>query len=157
MPEACMPHCPGAHSSAPSPGNRDPGDVISLEIRDTEDVSLVSEQIQLFCRGHKIDRKTGMKAALCFEELALNIIHFGFPKCKRNPCIGIRLVISENELIMRLRDNCPMFDVEWYIAHRIDASRDDGDIHIGLKMIGSLTENIKYVHSLENNNVIIRL
>lgn len=114
-------------------------------------------QIQLFCRGHKIDRKTGMKAALCFEELALNIIHFGFPECKRNPCIDFRLVISENELAMSLRDNCPMFDVEWYIAHLMDASRDDGDMHIGLKMIGSLTGNIRYVHSLENNNVILRL
>ena len=133
-----------------------PGDFISLEIRDTEDVSLVSEQIHLFCRGHKIDRKTGMNAALCFEELALNIIHFGFPKCKRNPCIVFRLVISENELVMSLHDNCPMFDVERYIEHQIDDFRDDGNIHIGLKMIGSLTENIRYVHSLENNNVILR-
>ena len=133
-----------------------PGDFISLEIRDTEDVSLVSEQIHLFCRGHKIDRKTGMNAALCFEELALNIIHFGFPKCKRNPCIVFRLVISENELVMSLHDNCPMFDVERYIEHQIDDFRGDGNIHIGLKMIGSLTENIRYVHSLENNNVILR-
>ena len=73
-----------------------------------------------------------------------------------NPCIDFRLVISGNELVMRLRDNCPMFDVERYIAHQTDISRDDGNMHIGLKMIGSLTGNIRYVHSLENNNVILR-
>ena len=133
-----------------------PGDIISLDIRDTEDVSLVSRQIQLFCKGHKIDSKTATKAALCFEELAINILRFGFPKCKKEPCIDLRLVISEDELVMRLRDNCPMFDVERYIAQQIDVSRDDGDMQLGLKLIRSLSDNIRYVHSLENNNVILR-
>jgi two-component sensor histidine kinase len=100
--------------------------------------------------------KTEMKAALCFEELAVNVIQFGFPKCKKEPCIDLRLVISEDELVMRLRDNCPMFDVERYIAQQIKDSNDDGDPHLGLKMIASLSENIRYVHSLENNNVILR-
>ena len=133
-----------------------PGDVISLDIRDTEDVFLFSEQIQLFCRGHKIDSETEMKAALCFEELATNRIRFGFPECKKDPCIDLRLVISENELVMSLRDNCPMFNVERYNAHQIDVCRDEGDMHLGLKMIRSLSGNIRYVHSLENNNVILR-
>jgi phage terminase large subunit-like protein len=29
--------------------------------------------------------------------------------------------------------------------------------HLGLKIIGRLSGNIRYVHSLENNNVILRL
>ena len=97
-----------------------------------------------------------MTAALCFEELAVNIIRFGFPACRKNPCIDLRLVISEKELVMSLRDNCPMFDVERYLAHQIDASRDSGGLHLGLKLIGSLSDHIRYVHSLENNNVILR-
>jgi anti-sigma regulatory factor (Ser/Thr protein kinase) len=133
-----------------------PGDVISLDIRDKEDVSLVAEQIQLFCMGHKIDVKTGMKAALCFEELAVNIITFGFPKCKRQPGIDLRIVFAKNEMVMRLCDNCPAFDVERYIAQEIDRTEDKTSIRLGLKMISSLAENISYVHSLENNNVIIR-
>lgn len=133
-----------------------PGDIISLDIRDAEDVSLVSQQIQLICRGHRIDPKTEMKAALCFEELAVNIIQYGFPKCKKEPCIDLRLVIAEDELVIRLRDNCPMFDVERYIAQQLNDTREDGDPHLGLKMIASLSENIKYIHSLENNNVILR-
>ena len=133
-----------------------PGDVISLDIRDSEDVSIVAEQIQLFCNGHKIDKRTGMKAALCFEELAENIIRFGYPKCKGQPCIDLRLVFTQNEIVMRLRDNCPMFDVEHYIAQEIDRKENDAEMRLGLKMIGGLAENINYVHSLDNNNVIIR-
>ena len=106
------------------------GDVISLDIRDTEDISLVAEQIQLFCRGHKIDAKTGMKAALCFEELAVNIINFGFPKCKGQPNIDLRMVYSHDELVMRLRDNCPMFDVEHNIAKEIDNCEDEEQLKL---------------------------
>lgn len=57
----------------------DPGDIISLDIRDAEDVSIVAHQIQLFCSGHGIGDEIGMKAALCFEEMAASIIRFGFP------------------------------------------------------------------------------
>ncbi len=147
---------PNDYLALPDTFNVHPGDIISLDIRDTEDVSLVSQQIQLFCRGHKIDPKTEMKAALCFEELTVNIIQYGFPKCKKEPCIDLRLVIAEDDLVIRLRDNCPMFDVERYIAQQLNDTREDGDPHIGLKMIASLSENIKYLHSLENNNVILR-
>ena len=77
----------------PDTFNPDPGNIISLDIRDIEDVSLVSEQIQLFCKGHKADDGIGMKAAICFEELAMNIIKFGFPNCKRTPHIDFRLVL----------------------------------------------------------------
>lgn len=144
---------PDDYLSLPDSFDLSPGDVISLDIRDNEDISLVAEQIQLFCKGHKIDSKTGMKAALCFEELAVNIINFGFPKCKKQPGIDLRIVFAENEMVMRLRDNCPMFDVERYIAQEIDGAED---IRLGLKMISGLEEHISFVHSLENNNVIIR-
>lgn len=147
---------PEGYLALPESFDLSPGDVISLDIRDVEDVSTVAEQIQLFCKGHKIDPKTGMKAALCFEELAVNTINFGFPKCRKQPGIDLRLVFAEDEMVMRLRDNCPMFDVERYIAQQIDRTEDKADIRLGLKIIGGLSENISYVHSLDNNNVIIR-
>lgn len=140
----------------PDTFNPKPGNIISLDIRDIEDVSLVSEQIQLFCKGHKADSGICMKAALCFEELAMNIINYGFPNCKRTPHIDFRLVFSEKEMVMRIRDNCPMFDVERYIAKQIDAFGEDGEPKLGLMMVSAMVENISYVHSLESNNVIIR-
>lgn len=140
------------------PGNFDlhPGDVISLDIRNSEDVSTVAEQIQLFCRGHKIDSATGMKAALCFEELAMNIINFGFPKCKSNPSIDLRLVYTKDEMTLRLKDNCPMFDVERVLVDKVNASEEDNTQHIGLRLIAALAGNISYVHSLDTNNVILK-
>lgn len=55
-----------------------------------------------------------------------------------------------------MRDNCPLFDVERYIAQSIDACDDKDNLDLGLKMIRNLAKSIKYVHSLENNSVILR-
>ena len=55
-----------------------------------------------------------------------------------------------------LHDNCPMFDVETYLAKEINSTDNRDKQKIGCKIIGGLAENIKYVHSLENNNVILR-
>ena len=59
-----------------------------------------------------------------------------------------------DELILRLRDNCPVFNVERYIAQEIASS--DSEPRLGLKLVGSLAKDISYVHALETNNVIIR-
>lgn len=135
--------------------HRSPGDVIYLDIRNQEDVSLVSEQIQLFCKGHRIDSRTGYEAALCFEELAKNIIDYGFPKAK-NPGIDLRVVYTPRELILRLEDNCSPFDVERHIAIEVSHGRVDREKHLGLRILHGMAHNISYIHSLETNNVILR-
>lgn len=140
----------------PEEFNVRPGDAISLDIRDMEDISVVTNQIHLLCNGHKIDKKLSLKVAICFEELSTNIIKFGFPVCKKAPGIDFRMVCSENEIVFRLKDNCPMFDVESKIGKGINEIEQNGEMKLGLKLISDLSENITYVHSLETNNVIMR-
>ena len=134
---------------------RKPGDVIELDVRDLEDISLTSEQIMMFCRGHKIDAKTGYKAALCFEELAANVIQHGFPNCKKNPGIDLRLVYDPKELIIRMQDNCAAYNVERQIAMAVSDGSLAPDEKLGLRILGNMAANIKYVHTLETNNVIL--
>lgn len=133
-----------------------PGNIISLDIRNEEDISLVTEQIQLFCKGHKISDQIGMKAAICFEELTTNIIRHGFPKCKGNPGIDLRIVFIEDQLVMRMQDNCPLFDVERYMAQEKSNCENENDLRLGIKIVASLADQISYVHSMETNNVIVK-
>ncbi|MBR5087856.1 MAG: ATP-binding protein [Ruminiclostridium sp.] len=133
-----------------------PGNIISLDIRNEEDISLVTEQIQLFCKGHKISKQIGMKAAICFEELTINIIRHGFPKCKGNPGIDLRIVFIEDQLVMRIRDNCSLFNVERYMAQEKSNCENEDDLRLGIKVVASLADQISYVHSMETNNVIVK-
>lgn len=146
---------PEDYMSLPENFHRSPGDVILLDVRDEEDVSLVSQQIQLFCKGHKIDSRTGYEAAVCFEELAVNTIRHGFPKCKKTPGIDLRVVYDPKGLIIRMQDNCPSFNVEREIAMTISNESPNPGEHLGLKVLGGMASDIKYVHSLETNNVIL--
>ncbi|MBQ9686369.1 MAG: ATP-binding protein [Oscillospiraceae bacterium] len=146
---------PEDYMALPENFHRSPGDVILLDVRDEEDVSLVSQQIQLFCKGHKIDKQTGYEAAVCFEELAVNTIRHGFPKCKKSPGIDLRVVYDPKELIIRIQDNCPSFNVEREIAMTLSEGAADPGEHLGLKVLGGMASDIKYVHSLETNNVIM--
>ena len=146
---------PEAYMALPENFCRSPGDVILLDVRDEEDVSLVAQQIQLFCKGHKVDRQIGYKAAVCFEELAVNTIRHGFPKCKKAPGIDLRVVYDPKGLIIRMQDNCPSFNVEREIAMTISNESPDPGERLGLKVLGGMALDIKYVHSLETNNVIL--
>lgn len=151
----CVP-CPDDYLALPACFDIGPGDLISLDIRNTDDVSIVAEQIQLFCKYHNIDSSTSIRIAVCFEELSTNIMKFGFPRRKKKPYIDFRLVYADDELVMRLRDNCPIFNVEHYNAQKTIFSENENEAQLGLKLVFGLADNIKYVYSLETNNVIVR-
>ena len=150
-------HSMDDYLALPSDFQKHLGDVILLDIRDMDDVSLAAEQIQMFCRGYKLDKAIGYKAAVCFEELAVNIIRHGFPKCKKRPGIDLRVVNDDENLILRLQDNCPVFDVEREIALAMHQGPAALERQIGLKILSAMAPDIKYVHTLETNNVIIRV
>ena len=87
--------------------------------------------------------------------MAVNVIRYGFPTCKKRPGINLRLVYDREELILRLQDNCPPFNVGREIAMAIDEGAVDPAEKLGLRILGGMESNIQYVQSLETNNVII--
>lgn len=132
-----------------------PGDVISLDIRDRKDASLASEQIMLFCRGHRIESRTAYYAALSFEELAVNVVEHGFPNNRSaHPIIDLRAVITENRFVIRMRDNCPQYDVTKQIA-AANAEDDDPMKNIGIRIVSKLASDINYMHAFETNSLIV--
>lgn len=132
-----------------------PGDVISLDIRHLEDCSLVSEQLMLFCKGHKIDRRTAYFAALSFEELASNIVKHGFPLC-RSPfhVIDLRAVITGSTLVIRLCDDCPQYDVTKQIAAANEPGSDPFH-NVGTRIVSKIALDITYLNTFDTNNLII--
>lgn len=132
-----------------------PGDVISLDIYNQEDVCLGSEQIMLFCKGHKADNKAAYYAALSFEELASNIVRYGFPESSSSqPMIDLRAVITDNSLVIRLCDNCPLYDVRRTIA-AVNESCTDPFHNIGTRIVSKTASDITYLNTFETNNLII--
>lgn len=133
-----------------------PGDVISLDIQSREDISLVSEQIMLFCKGHKIDSRIAYFASLSFEELSSVILERGFPKNRSSrPMIDLRAVITDETFVIRLRDNCPKYDITKEIAAVNEAGNDPAH-NIGIRIVSKLASDITYLNTFDTNSLIIQ-
>ena len=66
--------------------------------------------------------------------------------------IELRTVISDQRIILRLRDNCRRFDpVEWNKV----MNPDDPTKNIGLRIVFGKAEDVSYSSALDLNNVCV--
>lgn len=52
-----------------------------------------------------MDRRKTYRAALCMEEITTNIIEHGFERENRRNTAEVRVIVSGDDLILRVRDN----------------------------------------------------
>jgi len=130
----------------------EPGDVIELDIRDAEDAALVSEQLQMFCRGHKLDERKTYISALALEETATLI----FENNNFDPklSIDLRVVIKDGDIILRIRDNGKSSIP--FGEYNPEESDDPCD-KIGIRILQKTAKDINYYHTLKINYTVITL
>ena len=131
--------------------NVSPGDIIELPIEDMDDAALVSQQVQMFCRGHKLDGKKCYYAALALEESArLIFANNGF---SGDILIDVRVIVQNGDLILRIRDN----GSSAYPFGGLNSEEDEEDSfdNIGIKILRRTAKDINYYHSLKINYTII--
>lgn len=87
------------------------------------------------------------------EELAGNIIEHGF-KDGKNHCIDLRIIKKDDSYIVRMRDNCILFDPKKQLEL---FSNEDLTRHIGLRMAFAMANDIQYTSVLKLNNLIIKI
>ena len=133
-----------------------PGDIISLDIRNMEDVSLAAEQLSMFCRGHKLSQKVANRSAVCLDEMAANTVLHGFPLNKSQaPIIDLRVIMTNHKLIIRLQDNCPKFDVGARITKLAEADQQEKIDNLGTWLTKNLADETRYVYSFETNTIFM--
>lgn len=132
-----------------------PGDVISYPLESIEDCALASEQVVLFCRGHKIEDRKCFLAGVCVEELTTNSIEHGIKNSKEIKTADIRVVIDSGDVIIRLRDGGRAFNLKNF-AERME--RDDNlKSGIGIKIIMNSVKNVSYYRTYGMNTTIIKI
>jgi len=124
-----------------------PEDVIELDVRGPEDAALISEQVHLFCSGHKLDKRKSYYSALATEECVRLIYeNNGFsPKT----AMDIRVMIRDGDIIIRIRDNGSSSYP--FAGLSTDGCSDDPCAYIGIKMLRKTAKEIKHYHSLKIN------
>lgn len=126
---------------------------LKSNIRNIHEAVTASRQVYDVCIEEGAAPKKAYHLALCAEELAVNSIEHGFNDGKEHT-LELRLMVLEDSLIMRLRDDCRHFDLtERY--HMIKT--DDPAKNIGLKIIFKNADEVNYSSSLSMNNICIRM
>ena len=129
-------------------------DAINVRLTSVEDVVNVSEQVEEFCVDHGLDHKTAYHAALCLEEMAVNVVTHGFEKDDKDHQIDLHVMYKDDKVLLRIKDDCVPFNPQ----ERADqVSPDDPIKGIGIRMVMKIAEDVSYNNLLGLNVLTITL
>ena len=131
-----------------------PEDRIDISVTSEEEVVAVSRQVSDFCRRQGIDSRRTYFASLCMEEMAGNIISHGFTKDKKPHSVDVRVARKDDEIILRIRDDCTAFDPwEYHMSMQIKA----GCKNVGIHMVYGIAKEVNYQNLLGMNVLTMRI
>ena len=126
---------------------------LNITVTTAAEVLNLAERAQTFCAAHGVDVKRSMYAGICIEEMAGNIVAHGFDDGKKH-FVAVRLLISGNEVIIRLSDDCKSFDPKkWQEIY----NPDDPSSHIGIRLVCKIATKFDYVNLLKLNSLLIKI
>ena len=129
-----------------------PDQRMDLSVKSMEDVVCIAERIQNFCLERGIDERRAYLAGLSMEEMAGNVIDHGFTKDKKKHSVDVRVVHKDDDVIMRIKDDCVPFD-----PGERKAMADDVLKNIGIRMVFKIAGDIQYQNILGLNVLTIRI
>ena len=114
-----------------------------------------SQEVQEFCLNQGIDSRRSYRAALCTEEMAVNIITHGFSK--KDQTLGVRVFAERDQtLTLRFRDDGSPFDLTLF-RKMSEADADDPAKNIGIRIVFEIAKKVTYFASFGMNNTVIRM
>jgi anti-sigma regulatory factor (Ser/Thr protein kinase) len=130
-------------------------DRIDITVREMGDVEEVSVQVIDFCRMRGIDRRRAFFAGLALEEMAGNIVEHGYQMDSRpKHSIDIRVIHREEDVILRMRDDCRPFDPS---KRELLLEPEDKAHNIGIRMIYRIAKEVEYKNLLGCNALTVKI
>lgn len=104
-----------------------------------DEVVEVSKKIQEFLGEKGIDTRTSYFSGLATEEMAGNIIRYGFEN--ENNIVELFLLAKDGHVTIHIRDNCRLFDAVSYLSQ---FENEDVTKNIGIRLASKITKEMKY-------------
>ncbi|MBQ6335009.1 MAG: ATP-binding protein [Erysipelotrichaceae bacterium] len=126
----------------------------SISIKEIPEVVNVAQRVQDYCLANGIDKRRSMLAGLCMEEMAGNIVEHGFKKDSKSHSIDVFACVEDNEVQLRLRDNCVPFDPHSKLQMY---ENDDPVKNVGIKLVSRIAKEMNYQTTFGMNVLNIKL
>ena len=129
-------------------------DRLDITVRSMDEVVDVSRRVIEFCENRGVDRRRSFLAGLCMEEMAGNIVTHGFGKDEKKHSVDIRVIHKEDDVILRIRDNCAAFNPSEHAK-----LMDPGDMgkNVGIRLVYSMASSVSYQNLLGMNVLTMRI
>jgi Na+-driven multidrug efflux pump/anti-sigma regulatory factor (Ser/Thr protein kinase) len=127
---------------------------IDISITQIEEVTAISEQVVDFCRKKNIDEKRAFYAGLALEEMAGNVVEHGFTKDTEKHSIDIRIVHKNNDIILRIKDNCRAFNP---LERTTILQTDEITKNVGIRLVNKIAKEMNYQSLLGLNVLTIKI
>lgn len=127
---------------------------IDIEVNEMSDVLNVSSQVIDFCKSRGIDDRRAHFAGLALEEMAGNIVTHGFTSDSGKHYIDIRVIHDNDDVILRLRDNCRSFDP---LERTKVIDSEDKTKNVGIRIVNGISKDVQYQNLLGMNVLTIRI
>ena len=129
-------------------------DRMDISVRRKNDVMSVSKQVMDYCRSRGLDEMRAYLSGLFLEEMAGNVVDHGFNKDKKSHSVDIRVIFKDDDVILRIKDDCiPFNPAEWQDIHD-PRDRLKG---VGIRMVYLGAKDVKYQNILGLNVLMIRI
>lgn len=126
---------------------KNPGINLDFSIKSTMDETQnVHRKIIEFCKEQGVSGNKANLAAVCAEEMTVNIIKFGG---KTSNWIDINLCLEDDIFRLRIRDNGVNFNPLEY-----SYDNEEFDIH-GIELVKKISRSMDYIRAIDMNNTII--
>ncbi len=132
-----------------------PENEIAVIATSAQEIDELSRIAIAFAMEHGADKKRARTYGLITEELSVFLAEHGFKDGKPHH-INARLVAKNDDLIIRMRDDCKPLNLKDYYR-LIQSSQDKKDEEINLAIIFKMAKEVKYTATFGANNLIVRV
>ena len=127
---------------------------IDITVRHMDEVVNISRQVIDFCRQRGIDERRSFHAGLFLEEMAGDVVEYGFHEDNKDHSVDIRVVHKGDDMILRIKDDCIPFDP----AKRMEmADSRDSMRGVGIRLVYRSAKDVQYQNTLGLNVLTIRI
>ncbi len=126
----------------------------AASLHEKNEVAVMAERLQNFCKEYGVDERQAGQCGLCFEEMVWNIFQYGFPSDRKHHTVDLCMLVNETEVMLRIKDDCIPFDpVEF-----VQMTKEDSHFrNIGIRLVYALASDITYQNLMGLNVLTIRM
>lgn len=132
-----------------------PENEIAVIASSTQEIEELSKIALAFAMEHGANKKRAKTYGLITEELAVFLAEHGFKDGKEHH-INMRLVAKDDELIIRMRDDCKPLNLKDYYQ-LLNDSQGKEEEKVNLSIILKMAKDVKYTATFGANNLILRV